>query len=73
MNNATSRPCSLGLAPYLIAVALDVVQPVSNDNHILGQGTFDGAELFGTRSLLLFGAGVYLVSKSRLHRLSRRS
>lgn len=63
VHDTASCGCSLGFAPQLVPVALDVVQPVGDDNGFLGQGSFDGRELLRTRRLLSRGAVVNFISE----------
>ena len=64
MDNAAPCPDSLRLAPKLVAIPLDVVQAIRNDDVALGDGSLNRREFFGPGSLLLSCAGIYLVSQT---------
>ena len=63
MDHTASCTRSFGLAPQLVPITFDVVQSVCNYDIVLRQGSLDGGELFGTRSLLSSSAGVDLIAK----------
>ena len=53
VDDAAPRRRRLGLAPQLVSVALDVVQPVRDHDRVLAQRPLDRRELLRARYLLL--------------------